>query len=32
MPSLKGFISLKEAKIVAPWVYDTFAPEHYKVK
>lgn len=32
MPSLERFISIKEAKIVAPWVYDTFAPEKYKVK
>ncbi|PKN15707.1 MAG: hypothetical protein CVU67_00030 [Deltaproteobacteria bacterium HGW-Deltaproteobacteria-24] len=32
MPSLEGFISIKEAKIVAPWIYDSFAPEHYLVK
>jgi hypothetical protein len=32
MPSLERFISIKEAKIVAPWVYDTFAPDNYKVK
>lgn len=32
MPSLERFISIKEAKIVAPWVYDTFAPTNYQVK
>ncbi|MFA7083644.1 MAG: cytochrome c [Arcobacteraceae bacterium] len=32
MPSLEKFISIKEAKIVAPWVYDTFAPKQYQVK
>lgn len=32
MPSLERFISVKEAKIVAPWVYDTFAPKQYQVK
>lgn len=32
MPSLERFISIKEAKIVAPWIYDTFAPKKYQVK
>lgn len=32
MPSLKGFISEKEAKLVAPWIYDNFAPQKYRVK
>lgn len=32
MPSLQGFISQKEAQLVAPWIYDNFAPEKYKVK
>jgi hypothetical protein len=32
MPSLERFISIKEAKLVAPWVYDTFAPANYQVK
>ncbi|RXJ58177.1 hypothetical protein [Candidatus Marinarcus aquaticus] len=32
MPSLKGFISQKEAQLVAPWIYDNFAPEKYKVE
>lgn len=27
MPSLKGFISKKEAEIVVPWIYDTFSPK-----
>ena len=27
MPSLKGFISEKEAQIVTPWIYDTFSPK-----
>ncbi|WP_419766336.1 MAG: hypothetical protein ACNI28_06150 [Arcobacter sp.] len=27
MPSLKGFISKKEAQIVVPWVYDNFSPK-----
>lgn len=27
MPSLKGFISKKEAEIVIPWIYDTFSPK-----
>jgi hypothetical protein len=27
MPSLKGFISKKEAEIVVPWIYDTFTPK-----
>ncbi len=27
MPSLKGFISKKEAQIVMPWIYDTFSPK-----
>lgn len=32
MPSLERFISIKEAKIVAPWIYDTFAPTQYQLK
>ncbi len=32
MPSLEGFISVKEATLVAPWIYDTFAPKKYQVK
>lgn len=31
MPTLKGFISQNEAKLVAPWIYDNFAPAKYKV-
>lgn len=31
MPSLTRFISKKEAAIVAPWIYDSFAPNKYKV-
>ncbi len=27
MPSLKGFISKKEAAIVMPWIYDNFSPK-----
>ncbi|WP_419771076.1 MAG: hypothetical protein ACNI3C_04590 [Candidatus Marinarcus sp.] len=31
MPPLGRFISKEEATIVAPWVYDNFAPIKYKV-
>lgn len=31
MPSLKRFISQEEANIVAPWIYDNFAPKKYRV-
>lgn len=27
MPSLKGFIKEEELNIVAPWIYDNFAPK-----
>lgn len=30
MPSLKGFISEEELDIVAPWIYEKFAPSKYK--
>lgn len=30
MPSLERFITKEQAKIVAPWIYDNFAPEKYR--
>ena len=30
MPSLKRFITPKQASIVAPWIYDNFAPIKYR--
>jgi len=30
MPSLTRFISKKEASIVAPWIFDNFAPKKYR--
>ena len=30
MPSLERFVTPEQAKIVAPWIFDNFAPQKYR--